>query len=117
MQRHKINYIVKSGIIELLVGSTGSSREEVWVELADIAQICANRLASKSQRSSWTQKEYPGTNVKVRVDMDKYNYGEDNIRFEARIKLANAGRWESFSSEQVQDFIDKILLDISQGEV
>ncbi len=120
IKSHKINYSIKSGLIELLMGSTSSKKEEIWANLADIAQVCADRLSAKNQKESWTQKTYPGTQVKVRIDMSKqqeYACDKDGlwgptgaIRFKAKVKMANVGKWEEFTSQQVEDYIDEVIL-------
>lgn len=102
------------------MNSTHSKEEEVWSNLADIAQVCADRLTKKKQKDSWTQKQYPGTEIPIRIDMKKvytYSSGQDMLRdipaglqFDAKIKLANSSKWVYFTSDQVQDYLDRVIL-------
>lgn len=108
---YSINYRVKGDVIRLIQDSTGHSTKEIWANLSDISQVCAERLSTKKQLSSWTQKTYPGTIIKVRIDMDKWS--RDSKQYDARIKMANSSKWQTFTHKQIMEYL---LEEVLMGE-
>lgn len=106
MKTHKINYNVRNGLIDLLTDLTSHSKPEMWANLADIANICVERIVKKKMHNSWTTKLYPGTRIKVKVKVEKYGNGG----YYAEISVANNGGYESFTSEEVEEYLEELLL-------
>ena len=110
-QSLNIGYSVPSGLIEMLMGVTGKDRKEIWCQLSEIANVCANRLVKKEhQRHSWTHKKFPGTDIQLRVDMRKYtNYKDKKLTFNCQVKFGGM-KFEKFTQEQVNEYITENIL-------
>ena len=106
MKTHKINYNVKSGLIDLLTDLTSHSKPEMWANLADLTNICIERITKKNMRNSWTTKIYPGTRIKVKVKVDTWS----GSIYNAEISVANTGGYEKFTHKQVEEYIEGVLL-------
>lgn len=128
-----INYSIPVGLTSMLASATKTNNKEVWCKLSDIANICAarlvNRLGSKSSHrhnsyaDSWTTQTFPGSNIKLRLDMSgsistsrwdqttkMYVETEPKMTFRCRVKVSGSTT-ESFTQQQINDYItDKILL-------
>jgi len=121
-----INYTMPKGLAYMLASASGKQMKEVWCILSEMANICAHRLSSEEDRrggKSWTQKTFPGTEVKLRIDMDKwasYNYStgeKGKATYSARIKISGYA-YENFTQQQVNDYItESILLGEDNEEV
>lgn len=107
-----ITYQVKGDLIKLLKDSTNHTEKDIWCNLSDIAQKCVLKIKNnpKSQYRSWTTKTYPGTVVKVRVDVDTNSMLKDKDQYEARIKMANNSKWVRFTHKQVLEYITEEIL-------
>lgn len=115
-----IKYSVPVGLIHLLSAVSKKDKREVWCILSELANICATRLSEKcsSWGDSWTKKKFPDTDVELRIDMKKCTarnyvngkYDEKGSYYYAKFKI-NGMREESFTQEQINDYItEKILL-------
>lgn len=121
-----INYTMPKGLAHMLASASGKQMKEVWCILSEMANICAHRLSSEEDRKrgkSWAQKTFPGTEVKLRIDMDKwspYNYSTGEMgkaTYSARIKISGYAN-ENFTQQQVNDYItESILLGEDDEEV
>ena len=103
-----IRYTMPTGVVNMLAAMSGKTTPEIWCEISDMANICAFRLSTKSQRSSWTQKVFPGTQVELRIDMDKSEpWWHDPKKpkpptyYEARVKI---------SGRTTEDYITETIL-------
>jgi hypothetical protein len=127
-----ISYSIPVGLCSMLATATKTNKKEVWCRLSEMANICAARLVTRLKPSgyneilgsSWTTQTFPGSQVKLRLDMDGYvdthtwdaasrqyvQRTEPRMRFSCRIKIAGVNT-ESFTQTQINDYItDKILL-------
>lgn len=117
-ERLPINYTMPKGLAHMLANASGKSMQEVWCLLSEMANICAHRLSTKEGSgygSSWTQKDFPGTQIKLRIDMDKYqaySYNGSEVKpvtYSARIKISGYAN-ETFTQAQVNDYITESIL-------
>jgi len=112
----KCKYTVALGLIEALMAITKLEKQEVWARLADEVRVCTDRQVSKGTSYSYRWVVFPGTSIRVKIETEKVNtrgqvrgegqpnYFKANIEFKTR-------EHESFTSEQVDDFlIGEILL-------
>jgi len=90
-----IRYTMPTGVVNMLASASGKSVPDIWCEISDMANICAFRLSTQEQRTSWTQKVFLNTQVKLRIDMDKYKpwwrdekKPKPSIYYEARIEIS-----------------------------
>lgn len=128
-----IQYSIPVGLTSMLASATKSNNKEVWCKLSDIANICAVRLVSRLQNKrsgynsyadSWTTQTFPGSNIKLRLDMSgsvqtQYydattrsykEHSHPKMSFRCRVKVSGTTT-ESFTQQQINDYItDKILL-------
>lgn len=110
-----IRYTMPKGIINMLSATSNKTKPEVWCEISDMANICAFRLSTSRQRNSWTQKVFPGTTIKLRIDMQKETVHDDKLNFKnhyykAKIKICGMSS-ETYTQAQINDYItEKILL-------
>lgn len=106
-----ISYSVPNGLILMLVGVTNKPNKEIWCQLSEIANICANRLVKdSSQRHSWTNKKFPDTEIELRIDMRKStNYSDKKQYFNCEIKFGKT-KFEVFTQQQVNEYITESIL-------
>lgn len=130
-----ISYSIPVGLTSMLASATKTNNKEVWCKLSDIANICAVRLVSRlnsrspsrygtSYADSWTTQTFPGSNIKLRLDMSgsvssqyycniEKRYKEldtPKMSFRCRVKISGTTT-ETFTQQQINDYItDKILL-------
>jgi hypothetical protein len=114
----KINYTMPKGLAHMLASASGKQMKEVWCILSEMANICAHRLSKENSSrggKSWTQKNFPETEIKLRIDMDKwapYNYKDQTTgpaQYSARIKISGYAD-ETFTQQQVNDYITESIL-------
>ena len=106
-----ISYSVPVGLIQMLSGVTKKPQKEIWCELSDIANICANRLVKKkTQHHSWTSKQFPGTDIELRIDMKKQlNYKTKKDTFVCEIKFGRT-KYEKFTQAEVNEYVTESIL-------
>ena len=117
VERLPINYTMPKGLAHMLASASNKPLKEVWCQLSDMANICAHRLSTRGEghHSSWTQSVFPETEVKLRIDMNKYEYRhwstqeKSPARYEARIKISGYAN-ETFTQAQVNDYITETIL-------
>lgn len=123
MLEDKVNYKITKGLVFMLMGMTGHSKKQVWTGLAEITQVCVNRIKKKSsQRESWRHFQYPNTDITMKVKVRErggqtrrwtgngWEYVEVPVNYSAEIFLNKTDN-ESFTSQEVADFlIEEVLL-------
>lgn len=117
-EKLEITYSVPTGLIYMLCGLTGKKQKEIWCELSDVANVCARRLTKKeSQYHSWTSKEFPGTEVELRIDMRKNrNWKTKKETFSCQVKFGKT-KYERFTQQEVNEYItESILLGMNEDE-
>lgn len=112
MNRVKCNFEVSLGLIGVITSLTKIEEREVWSHLADAAQVCFDRMASKNMDKSWRWWQFPGTELRLKIVVNRpWHWEKDKNRPHwCEIKL-DSNQTESFTSQQVDDFlVEKILL-------
>lgn len=100
-----INYSVPEGLIFLLCGITGKKNKDVWCDLSDIANICAQRLLKKQNKPhSWTIKKFPETDIELRIDMFR-----NAKTFNCEIKFGQI-KYQKFTQQQVNEYLTESVL-------
>ena len=130
----QIDYSIPIGLTGMLASASKTSDKEVWCALSDMANICAVRLIPRlGNRSygadSWTTQTFPGSTVKLRLDMKGYKQSQrydpatrsyiqlenPKMHFTCRIKVSGTTT-ERFTQAMINDYItDKILLGDFEG--
>jgi len=112
-----ITYTMPAGLANLLANASNLPVNEVWCTLSELANVCAVRLSTRndSYGTSWSKKKFPGTNIELRIDMNKrsnrrYNYqnrqweGPHTSQYFAKFKISGM-KTQSFTQQQVNDYI------------
>jgi len=108
MKTRKTRYSVENSLIDLLISITSHNKQEIWVNLANMANVCIEQITKKNSLNSHshTTKTYPGTKLKVKITVDKY--GARNF-FYVAISIVSGGNYESFTCEQIEEYLEGIL--------
>jgi hypothetical protein len=113
-----ITYTIPKGLTHMLAKIGNMPEKDVWCVLSELANVCAHRLSIKDDKrgSSWAEKEFPGTGVKLRINMDKrcrYRWEtktyDDKSSYEATIKIKGSTE-ESFTQKQINEHITESIL-------
>lgn len=112
-----ITYTVPKGLIHLLAGISNKTSKEVWCILSEMSNICAHRLSKRtySYATSWTSQLFPGTDVKLRIDMGRHSSyrssstEDKKVYYTAKVKI-NGHQNEQFTQTQVNDYITESIL-------
>lgn len=124
----KINYTIPKGLVHLLSKLAMKPEKEVWCMLSELTNVCAHRLSTNEDEDArtWTSKEFPGSEVTLRIDMTKRTWNTyDKVtklytlgtpQYHAKIKIAGQTD-ETFTQTQINDYItEKILLGDDEDE-
>lgn len=104
MNRVKCNYRVSYGLIEMIMVITELPEGEVWLQLAQEANVCFERIKKKNMRESWRWFTFPNTEIRMKL---KVNAGY--TPYTCSIKM-DADSVETFTSDQVESYIEQVLL-------
>lgn len=106
-----VSYSVPNGLIFMLSGVTKKPVKEIWCQLSEIANVCASRLVKKEhQHHSWTNKKFPNTEIELRIDMRKSShYATKKQSFRCEVKFGKT-KFETFTQEQVNEYITESIL-------
>lgn len=106
-----ITYSVPNGLIYMLCGVTGKKQKDIWCQLSEIANVCANRMVKKTnQQHSWTAKKFPDTEIELRIDMRRVrNWRTKKETFSCQVKFGKT-KYETFTQNQVNEYITESLL-------
>jgi hypothetical protein len=120
---YKIEYTLPYGLVGMLASASGKTKQEVWVMISELCNVCASRLSKKAnQFSSWTDENFPGTKTVLEIEMERdrgsydwrtqvHKVADPNMLY-CTIKLGFAAE-EKFTQEQVNTYItEKILLGV-----
>lgn len=111
-----ITYTVPKGLIHLLAGVSNKTAKEVWCILSEMSNVCAHRLSKRtySYATSWVSQIFPGTDVKLRIDMGRHSsrgssFEDKKVYYIAKVKI-NGHQNEQFTQTQVNDYITESIL-------
>ena len=116
----KIEYSLPYGLVGMLASASGKDKQEVWVIVSELCNICAHRLSKKAkQHSSWTEENFPGTKIQLCIEMERdigrYDYStRQHIpaqvgKLYCSVELGFAEK-EKFTQEQVNTYITESIL-------
>lgn len=113
-------YSVSKGLVDVLSASASVQKAEVWSTLADLAQLCFDRLdKAYNKKESWRWVNFPKTELRLKVKVNKSTryYNSDSKKWEDRATYYCSIKFdpndtETFTSSQVEEFlVEKILLE------
>ena len=109
--RKKCNYTISLGLIDTITALTKMQKEEIWSTLADLTQVCFDRMDKKNIQESWRWVTFPNTEIRIKIKVGGPwgMYGTEPT-YNCTIKV-DANQEETFTSAQVEEFlVEKILL-------